>query len=274
MSRGENFDMKLISTFKDYYDFAIYRFFSEDKKPWVRQQSMIDLIKDKSYEDIFSKLKSLCDFHSPLFNVKNIFIDNLLTYGFPVRFFDYSPICNAGIISIADKVIPIIYYKVHVLECKPNELDKLLVENKCSIISGNKYDGYVIKVYTEVSDLIKDLSFDRKSILLNKNKAINELKNWFDFIRSLDLSNISLEFNTPIWFYSNYKLVKNPNLQALGVTKILDGTQVAQIINQFFDNVMVSDEIPKSKFPPLTDVDKLESHGFDKKISFRKVRGE
>lgn len=266
--------MKLVSTFKDYYDFAIYSFFSEDKKPWVRQQSTIELSKDKSYENTFSKLKSYCNFHSPLFNVKNIFIDNLLIYGFPVRFLDYSPICNAGIISIADKVIPIIYYKVHVAKCKPNELDKLLVENKCSIISGNKHDGYVVKVYTEVNDLSKDLKFDREPILFNKNKALKELQNWFDSINKLNLSNISIDLNTPIWFYSNYKLIKNPNLQVLGMPKILDGTQTAQIINQFFDNVMVSDEMPKSKFPPLTDIDKLEAHGFDKKISFRKVKGE
>ena len=271
--------MKLISTFKDYYDFAIYNFFSEDKKPWVRQQSMIDLIKDKSYEDIFSKLKSLCDFRSPLFEIKNIFMDNLLTYGFPIRFFDSVLGCNVGIVSIADKVIPIVYYKTRVVNCKSDELNNALVGNKCSIISGNKYDGYAIdgyaiKVYTEVNDLVRDLKFDRKNFWFNKNKSINELKGWFDSISKLDLSSISLEFSTPIWFYSNYKLVKNPNLQILGMPKILDGTQVAQKINQFFDNVMVSDEMPKSKFPPLTDVDKLEAHGFDKKISFRKVKGE
>lgn len=262
--------MNLISDFKDYYDFAIYSFFSEDKRPWVRKKSIIDLNTEKSYIDIYNRLKESGTFNSPLFFVKNKFLDNLLEYGFPKKIWDFAPVYNTGIISIGENLFPIIYSKQSAVNCKAWKLEQALSKNECVLISGNKNYGDILRIYSDVDSFVKDLDFGKIPICFNKNKAINELKNWFESVKKMNLEDISLRLDTPIWFYTNFKLIKNPKLQNLGIPKIIDGIQVAQTINMFFDNIMVSDELPKSKFPPLTDIDKLEAHGFDKKVSFRK----
>jgi len=61
----------------------------------------------------------------------------------------------------------------------------------------------------------------------------------------------------------------NPVLKNIGFSKHMDSPGVYQLLDYFVSNVLVNDEMPAY---PRTDVEKLESHGFDKKTSFRKPK--
>lgn len=100
-----------------------------------------------------------------------------------------------------------------------------------------------------------------------------------------DLTELCVKHNTPVILYdpsNNYKstaainnnlveITINPNLSKLEFYKHLSHFEAYQALDNFVNNVLVSDKMPEY---PRTDVEKLESHGFDKKTSFRKPKSK
>jgi hypothetical protein len=96
------------------------------------------------------------------------------------------------------------------------------------------------------------------------------------------LDDLCIELGSPVLLFSHpentryrhiagntISITINPVLKDIGFSKCMDSPSVYQLLDYFVSNVLVNDEMPTY---PRTDIEKLESHGFDKKTSFRKPK--
>ena len=91
-----------------------------------------------------------------------------------------------------------------------------------------------------------------------------------DFIREIDTNNYKTKrkINKFTLYNGNKKIEKHiPLLKACGIADCVDGFQIYLAFEEYFSLEKSSSE----RREPLntTDTDKIESHGFDKKTSFR-----
>lgn len=93
-----------------------------------------------------------------------------------------------------------------------------------------------------------------------------------------DMTNLCIIYDTPVilisprgqGYKSKYKTfrtcTKDVNLKEYGLSKVFSAPEIYQILDVFVSNVLVKDEMPMS---PMSNEEKIQSHGFDKKSSFR-----
>lgn len=109
------------------------------------------------------------------------------------------------------------------------------------------------------------------------------IKNLFN-MNYPDFTSLHLKLNTPLIRYdpeyinclnpyreNSRECTINPSLRDIGFSKVMDSYEVYQELDMFVSNILVSDSMPEY---PRSDVDKLESYGFDKKVSFRKRKDD
>ena len=102
---------------------------------------------------------------------------------------------------------------------------------------------------------------------------LKSLKKFKEEIKYLNISNIFIEYETPIFVidYVNSHFIINPRLKDYGFQTIFDPVQAYQEIEMYIGNIL----LPKDKeSTPLTDKEKIISKGFDLKTSFRKDKNE
>lgn len=236
--------MKIISDFRDYYD-GYSHYNSEDYKVkhWVRKEEDIQISK---------------------YTLESLENDLLRT---PDNF-------EAAYIIIAGKVHPYIsYHKTGYIDFD---------------FSGKWVDGYTNYYFDAETfmEMYKDYKKDYKPKQhygwWTNTLSERDVKNFFNTKYS-DRIDLCLEFDTPIISIrpktSGYKerertyrvCTKNVNLKEHGVSKLFNSPEVYQLLDVFIGNVLVKDEMPMS---PMTDLIKIQSHGFDVKTSFRKPKGK
>ena len=71
--------------------------------------------------------------------------------------------------------------------------------------------------------------------------------------------------------YSSYTLVKNPILKNINFARKYNPYEVFQKLEQFISGVLGGQS---PKMVEIEDVYRIQAHGFDKKISFRKRKGD
>lgn len=94
-------------------------------------------------------------------------------------------------------------------------------------------------------------------------------KSFFDTVKSLKNEELFLSNRAPIIIVEygvKTKATWNGLLRRYNFARIIDPYQAFQKIDMFLSNLAA----PEKPLPPRTDLEKLQSHGFDKKISFRK----
>jgi hypothetical protein len=94
-------------------------------------------------------------------------------------------------------------------------------------------------------------------------------KTFFDTVKSLKNEELFRSNRAPILIvvYGNKtKATWNGLLRQYNFARIIDPYQAFQKIDMFLSNLAA----PEKPIPPRTDLEKLQSHGFDKKVSFRK----
>jgi hypothetical protein len=148
-------------------------------------------------------------------------------------------------------------------------------------LEGFKYITKSYSYYYTLEEFDKDHPEVARSIFNSRSAKVGYAKGkikdqWKDFFRDYkDLTDLCLEFQTPVFRIDKHQgqflITKNIELKAIEFYKVMDPFTVYQEIDMFMSNVMANDDMPMS---PMTDLEKVESHGFDKKISFRKGKGE
>lgn len=109
-------------------------------------------------------------------------------------------------------------------------------------------------------------SFEELSSIM-KIDRYNSYKGFYETVKSLKNDELFLTNRSPIIIVTHgAKAVWNGLLRNYQFARIVDPYQAFQRIEMFLGNLAA----PEKPIPPRTDVEKLQSHGFDKKISFRK----
>lgn len=109
-------------------------------------------------------------------------------------------------------------------------------------------------------------SFFNKSVYKYSNMR-NKIETFFDELSKIDCTNIHNELDSPIIDLIEKRITKNPLLSEMFFMKIKDPYMAYMEISSFISGVMGGNT---PRMIEIADVVRLEAHGFDKKISFRK----
>lgn len=121
------------------------------------------------------------------------------------------------------------------------------------------YDIELIETWKNSNKPRKLCNFDLM-LLYSTRTPVSDVKNDF-YIRKINVSHHSL-------YQGDIKVEKNiPLLKACGIAKLVDPLSIYLAFEEYFSLEKTASE----RRDPLgiTDIDKVESHGFDKKTSFR-----
>lgn len=127
-----------------------------------------------------------------------------------------------------------------------------------------------IKVYYEFAEFDKDHP-EITRFSYDKNKVD---KKWIKIFKDKPKANeLCVKLNTPVFLikprYEEVEVKLNVSLKEFQFFKIMDAYTVYQELDMFVSNILVNDDMPMS---PMTDLEKIDSHGFDRKTSFRKEK--
>ena len=222
--------MKIISKEKDYYDGLMDHSTDRLNKVWVRKSEKVYL---------------------PIFRFKE----------FDMKYFTWGNDINLYFLIVAGKVYPFL------------SLYNFAKTDPKTGIYTPPYKSY----YYNLED------FDREHPEISRSMYIRGVKvgyakgkikdRWLDFFKpfSLDLTDLCIELNSPIILLRKDKdqflCETNINLGEIGFSKVMGSFAIYQELDMFISNQLVNDNMPIS---PMTDLEKVESHGFDKVTSFRK----
>ena len=230
--------MKVISKFKDYYDF-VGKIYGEDDKVLYHRKSL-----DNS----------------------TININEFNTHNFPLG--RYS-------------VLKDFYTKMQRGVGSLNHLKIVLVCGYVVLVTEYSYNNYRLMTEEELAEVIDTIrkSYFRRSDDYNF-KVVEYVKDTIPILKSIGVPVVEVDryFKT---FYNgpglqsgnvNYEVYLNkniPNLGELGISKYFAPEPMFQIIQEFITNTLRTnpDINPPVK---ISDKDRIVSHGFDLKTSFRK----
>ena len=234
--------MRIISNFHDYYDQfndkESYHIYNRTlKEVWNTHKKYIK-VPDVTYNDAHtSKRKSLPNIIRFSYMFKNVTHDKDYFYGIEA--------CD---LYIAGKYYP-------------------------SIVAGNEY-FYTTKSFTDRYPIHK--------FMLRFSAKIKDIEDHFDAffnttVNQAQIDSVLRQYESPIVHVSrvngsaNIRVVINQRLKNIEFNKFMDPFLAYQMISQYVENVMVSDKNPPVK---ISDTDKIQQHGFDKKRSFRNMPRE
>lgn len=124
--------------------------------------------------------------------------------------------------------------------------------------------------YNNVLGKYKDYKEFEEANNKNKSSYYHRVKINYQFeITEKDLLDIHKEINSPIYYIVDNKVLSNIPLVYFGITKLFDDNVAIlyQEIAYCLNNVVNNKNEPPST---ISNEMKIEQHGFDKKISFRK----
>jgi hypothetical protein len=134
----------------------------------------------------------------------------------------------------------------------------------------NNYDSQKMEFY-ENNYHGKRKFFGGYSRLENFNRC--DLVDYFNQFETIykDFKEKFTEYNCPIFVYDNKHLYINPILYGYEFYRVFDAYTAWQEVSMYVGGVLLSKTNP---IPEVSDEVRLESHGFDKKYSFRKEKSK
>lgn len=116
------------------------------------------------------------------------------------------------------------------------------------------------------SQVLDQVIFTSQEIMCMLNdKDLATFKKLLD--KKFDLSSIHHEFDAVYFALRNRSIIIHPILKEFGFHKYMDAISCNQEIELYLSNILLKKDVePK----PITNDQKIELHGFDKKTSFRK----
>ena len=275
--------MGLISKYSDYYDYLIHNsFYDEDRTTWKRECFEVDP-KNKTCATLVGKIEAVSREYNRVGRLFWYYTRCLQPSFFNTRSPDYSwqaglHSLRFGILSVGDRTYPFLYFRFSGFgRFNLVEEDFLKKEFSSKLIQAETIDAAIKPPWGSWTSFKTFFDPDEYFDLCHQSKKgetlRRECKALFNSLKQVDFEPLQIELKQPSILYLEKanQVVANPRLLELGFQRVLDRAQAGQEIIRYYENILVSDELPPSKFPPQTDVDKIESHGFDKKTSFRRM---
>jgi len=296
--------MKIISNFKDYYDYVPFAsgIFTDDYRDNVykRVQSGFsvegsDDIEVCGYRRWYGARKSPSFYHrnfSVSLSTGDIIKSKWWTAKKSELSLDEAPErIESSSIFVCGKVFPFIYIEgrsnlplsTHLL--RETILSKYYktTTKKWSAVDRKYIDDEEIryrKTYWSSEEFLEDVSIHRASSWRVKDDKIEYekgAKGFFEGVEQKDYTQLHIDADAPLLLGSPYRhsrgggsFGRNPCLYAYGFERMMSAEKLVQELDMFISNFLVKDIMPPSY---QSDLDKVTSHGFDPKTSFRKPKG-
>ena len=249
--------MKIISKFKDFYDYKVTKYGVDEKLIYNR--------------------KTNCDYYKMRFQYLNLhknvpekvsiedFDNNLKEH---IRFFDKTN--HNKILIVGEKIVHLFFTEdgvyTHFDIKNPKEIGGEKIYRYWAYRTDKKEitfnDGKKFEIYLTFEELWNDLfSYDRKRFLSYLNIPKDDIL--FDEPMILIEYLGKVDKKTIRYPNSIYKITYNPNLSQMGI--YFDEDFIWQSLVEFLSNKRSEKEIS----PEVSDENKILSKGFDLKTSFR-----
>lgn len=160
---------------------------------------------------------------------------------------------------VAGKVYPIIGY------------------HKDGEFKNRKYIGAHYEYFYTLEDFDKNHPEETRSMFSYRHAKTGYLKNpigerWRTFFKKYnDLTDLCIELESPVILIEpkgkKFKCTTNVILKDYQFYKVLPTASAYQELDMFVSNILINDEMVAK---PITDIDKIEAHGFDKKNHLEK----
>lgn len=292
--------MRIISNFKDYYDFAAVAGHDGDFREVVYFRKQELKIAEMTLEP-FEYIR--CTNRGHIADDKIIskwWQKNERAFSLP----DMPSIVRSGCIFVCGKAYPFLFLRDTAtigaegkggqvrLSRYFNETVKNGIDRKNGREPwerGKKYEDEFnfFKTYFTLDDFYSDIVIKEYSWYNRYDSSLQKkLRQFFEFYNGKDFSELHLKLDCPLlltvfhnggrksgnWNENtprDYEFVLNPNLYELDFARAIVGELLVQEIEMFLGNVLVKDTMPPSH---QSDLDKLKAHGFDAVTSFRKPK--
>lgn len=156
----------------------------------------------------------------------------------------------------------------------------------------NSYDDDTFNffhTYFSQEELFEDVTIDASALLGYRQPKLDtchqrEIKQFFDFYEGKDFTPLHVKLDSPLLFTvfecregnrgnpkKEFEFLLNPNLYELDFARVVPGVIMLQELDMMLGNVLVKDVMPQYY---QSDLDKLTSHGFDPESSFRNTKSK
>jgi len=282
--------MKIISDFKDYYDYIFSAFGTRDdsykEKVYLRKPALKIAAADLKTVSCWA-LRSKNRFASKWW------AQNAQTFSLP----DRPDGVRGGCMFVCGKAFPFLSVRGNVQKTINHKSGGITISrifneaNAGSIAkefkkvhkqSGlhNEEDYNFFRNYFSFKEFLSDIRIEKEEYggswkEINPNDY-REIKAFFYFYTDKDFTELLIRLDCPIATTifvrkqnEGYEFVLNPNLNEFGFMRVMDAHFIYQELEYFIGNVLVKDLMP---FSYQSDLEKLTAHGFDSKTSFRKSK--
>jgi len=284
--------MKIISDFKDYYDYIAVAYGAADEtykeKVYLRKAALKIAAADLKNHVCWA-LRS-----------RNRFISKWWKACAPTFSLAEEPDgVRGGCIFVCGRAFPFLFVRGNVQKTVNNKTGGITVSrvfNDATVGSiANELNkphkgkdpqpdgGYnFFKAYFSYGEFIGDVTIERDEYdgvwEPIKSSDYKDIKAFFDFYADKDFTELLVRLDCPLAVTlflrkgknEGYEFVLNPSLNEFGFMRRMDAHIIYQELELFVGNVLVKDLMP---FSHQSDLDKLTARGFDPKNSFRKTKG-
>jgi hypothetical protein len=249
--------VKLISKFSDYYDSALaYGIDNTVIYKRVREEIVFARMR-RHWETnvciVYNKFSA---------NLKSIIADRSKSYQYELKSSKDKSInitVEANFLLFCSKLYP--YFEIDI-----KGTDHNCIRYNISEFSYSEEDLIkVLSKYATKEDISKFLEKDTR--FFSSTKRSSYFKEIFKKYENIDYVHLHHELNCPFALIHSDKIIKNPVLKDIKFVKHLDPLATYQSIEQFISGVM------GGQSPVMIEIDdiyRIQAHGFDKKMSFRK----
>ena len=236
--------MRIISSFHDYYDIGM-KYGVDNSIVYTRESMQIS--DEKIIKNVLDKILPFSKFKHTFFTRE-------------------AP--NFECVLFCGKIIPFLF-----LDFCDNKHTYSYTTIQRNVYSVYDYEEFINNNKYNFCDELKEL-FYKKTKFISSSFTKNSLTKFYslaDVIPKQNIIDVHLMFNAPIILvqkngYENSTITLNQSLRDLHFMKMYDPITAFQELQMFLSTFMITEK-PITK---ISDVIRLEKHGFDKKTSFRK----
>jgi len=298
--------MRIISNFKDYYDFAGFTEYSKDYKEtvYIRKTELkiagavlesVEIECRRNYQQYDKKIisgwweknKNILSLSDTPVGVRS---GCLFVCGKAYPFLFLRGTAQIGAEGKAGQIRISRFFNNSIKNSVDKKLKRAYWEN-CEKDGKYEDDFNFFKVYYSIDEFFEDVSvahnpsyyfFRCRTDEYYMKEYRKEFKKFLEFYDGKDFTAFHLKLDSPLFltlFQTNgvrygedrreYEFILNPNLYEFDFVRVMSGEIMAQELDMFLGNVLVKDVMPQCY---QSDLDKLTAHGFDSKISFRNIK--
>ena len=285
--------MKIISNFKDYYDYAGFSDGGTQDADYKQRTYF------RKPELVLAEAEALELPHLGFYPSDRIFSRWWKQNRQALNLTDFAERLGAACLFICGKAYPFLFLRgssksTQIIHSKifndaiVGSYEKELKKEQRQPDPRNEEDFNFFKPYYSFEEFEKAVYIEQQIWRSPRYRRLNQddykkTVQFFEFYKNKDFASLHLRLNCPIILtlfvckrsrglareLREFEFLCNPNLQEFGFIRIMPAELLYQEIDMYLGNILVNDPMPICF---QTDLEKIAAHGFDIKTSFRKPK--